>query len=462
MKSFKSLPLILVLLLAFSLTLAVPALAQEADDAASDENITAEDLGVAEPATGLFGFFQNMANGFQYALTFDPIKKAELKLEHANDALLRAQDALENNPDSIKAQEKYDKYLKKYEENMVKVQERVQIIKEKAEENPKVEQLLNQLTNSTFKQQRLMDHVSSFLDEDQKAKLQENREQSLKTMGEALKNLDNADKLPERLESAINSQAGSRLIHLKNLEVLEGLKNQLPEQALKGIENAQAKTLNRLNEALQNYDPEARRERFQAYMENSNSDQLTQIEALDTLEQSPNLLQEIKQNLPAIKNEKVEKIDNMIDAFKNDEHKIRNLERIRQIEDPQTKTLLREIEQKYVNPNTPANTPLKVDNLKETVRNSYKEGEKPVRMQEKIEGGVDKLKDVINKEEDDSLKNNVKDAVRQGVKEGEKPVRMQEKVEGGVDKLKDVNQQRVDDLHKENQTGADEAADSAN
>ncbi|HLC64288.1 MAG TPA: DUF5667 domain-containing protein, partial [Patescibacteria group bacterium] len=146
----------------FGLLAVLPVMAQDnaIEDVAMDETVTAEDLEVAEPAVGLFGFFQNVKNTVQSALTFDPIKKAELKLKQANQALLKAQNYLENNPDNQKAQEKYEKYLEKYEQKMEQVKERIGQFKEKAEENPKIDALLDKLMDNAFKQQRLMDKVS--------------------------------------------------------------------------------------------------------------------------------------------------------------------------------------------------------------------------------------------------------------------------------------------------------------
>lgn len=338
------------------------------EDVALDETITPTDLNVTLPTGGIFGFFRSVANGLQYALTFNPVAKAELRLKQANEVLLMAQQALQNNQESIKAKEMYDSYLEKYEKRMEQLQQKVEQFKDKAQNNAKIDQFLNKLTDNSLKQQRLMDHVAGLLTDDQRAKLQEKRETSLKTLGEALKNLDDVNKLPERLENAMNRQTGSRLIHLKNLEVLQGLKNQLPAEALKGIQNAEERTLKRLNTAIQSLDPEARQERLHNYLNNSNSDTVTQIEAIGALEASAETTSDLKQILPEIKKDKVERIDNAINAFKNDEHKVRQLERIRQIEDPQTKTLFKQVEEKYVNPNAPEKAPLKVDDLKQGVR----------------------------------------------------------------------------------------------
>jgi len=436
----------LALMLVIGLVLAGPAQAQESTDVALDENVTAADLGVSEPATGLLGFFKNVANGVQYAFTVNPVKKAELKLKHANDALLRAEAALANNPDSIKGQEKYNKYLEKYEKKYAQVQEKVQTFKEKAETNPAIDNFLNRFTDNTLKHQRVMDHVSSFLDDDQRAKLQETRDETVKTFGEILKNLDDKDKLPERLDNVMGEQKGSQLIHLKNMEMLGALKNQLPEDYKDMIHEAEEKSLHRLNQAIQNTNPVERHNRLNTYFENSSSDPLLQVEVLQALEEAPaNLsgLQTLKANIPAIKNGRIEKVDNMIDAFKNDNHKIKHLERIRNIDDPETKNVLRHIENKYVNPETPEGTPLRVDYLKESVRKGVHEDEKPDWMKNKVEGGVDKLKDTrSNIHPDPTLRDNVKDQTRDAVHEGERPEYMENKVEGGFDKVRDVRQQQ--------------------
>jgi len=108
--SKKILLLGLTALLAVTVIMAVRVLAQEtmaeSEDVTLDENVTATDLGVSEPTDGLFGFLKNIAGNVRYALTFDLVKKTELKLEHANTALLKAEQALAENPQSLKAQKK--------------------------------------------------------------------------------------------------------------------------------------------------------------------------------------------------------------------------------------------------------------------------------------------------------------------------------------------------------------------
>ena len=363
-------------MLVASLAISNTAMAQEelsdaTSDVTIDETVTAEDLGIAEPSDGFVGFLKSLGDGVQYALTFNPVKKAELKLKQANQSLLRAQKYLEANPDDAKAKQRYEKHIKKYEHRMAKVQEKVEHFKEVAEKNPTIDEFLNKLTDQGFKHQRIMDHVSDFLDEDGQAMLQEKRDKAIKTLGQALKNLDKTEKIPERLEKAMDGQEGSSLIHLKNLEVLKALESEVPEEALAGIKNAQEKSAQRLNTAFKDIEAKLRKDKFHNYLDNSHSDPLIRAEALQVLEEAPNLIWEIKSSLPAIKKDIVKEVDEMIEAFSDDKHKARHLERIRQMGDSTTgQVLFREIEEKYIRPEVPASSPINVDSLKAEVRDS--------------------------------------------------------------------------------------------
>lgn len=370
---------IVTLALVLVSTLAVTNVAMAQDDVTLDETVTAEDLGVLAPSSGIFGFLKNVGFGIKYALTFNPVKKAELKLNHASQALLAAATALENKPDDVKAKARYDSYLEKYEKRMDQLQQQVQNIKDKAPFNEKIETFMNKVYDSTFKQQRLMDHANSLISDEQRAKLMEARENSLKTLGEAIKNLDDVDKLPERLETALNMQDGSRLIHLKNLEVLHALESQVPDAAIKGIKNAEEQSIHRLNAALQNLEPEARIDRFHTYMDGSNSDPLVQLQALEALEDDPTTLHDIRGNIPALKNDKVERLNEVVDMLQDDPHNVRYIERVRE--------------------HAPEAVPTTRDTVKEGVRESVHEGTIP----ERVEGGRDKVKDTRNLIKDQNL-----------------------------------------------------------
>jgi len=282
-----------------------------------DETITAQDLGIAQPASGFSGFFQTLSQNIQYALTFDPVKKAELKLDNANKALLKAQQILKDNPDSEAAKAQYDAWMKKFEQRMTQVKARIQKFQDKAKDNPKVEQFLNKFTDKSFKQQRMMDYASGQLNDEEKAKLQAIRENSLKTFGEALNNLDQADKISERLEKITNQQKGSEFINLKSLEVLKNLETQVPAEAIMGIKNAQEKIMNRLNDALKAVGPNGRMKKFQEYSDESHSELPAKIKILEALQESPATPKDIKDSIPSLKNNRLKDLKEKVRSWQN-------------------------------------------------------------------------------------------------------------------------------------------------
>src|SRR3990167_6787550 len=87
-----------------------------------DENITANDLEIKEPALlpgNPFYFVKNIGRTLKSAVTFNQTKKAELALRFANERLIEIQKISEsnNNPEILtKALNKYEKELKKIKE----------------------------------------------------------------------------------------------------------------------------------------------------------------------------------------------------------------------------------------------------------------------------------------------------------------------------------------------------------
>jgi len=86
-------------------------------DVLSDENITAEDLGVNKQRllpTSPYYPVKTIWRGFRSILTFDPVKKVELNLRYANEKLIEAKQVSEegNKPEIVtKALERYQKDL---------------------------------------------------------------------------------------------------------------------------------------------------------------------------------------------------------------------------------------------------------------------------------------------------------------------------------------------------------------
>ena len=107
-----------------------------------DEDIQPEDLGVSEPKLlpdSPFYFLKNWARGIQNVLTFNPIRKAELRMKFANEKLMEVKKIVQKTQDP----EKIKKATENYQQEVEKIKNQVEKIKEKAAENPQVESFLD-------------------------------------------------------------------------------------------------------------------------------------------------------------------------------------------------------------------------------------------------------------------------------------------------------------------------------
>jgi len=340
------------------LLFAIPSLASKAlaqENTTIEPTITAADLGVSEPATGFVGWLKNLGYNIQYGLTFNPVKKANMKLDQANQRLLEAQKFLLEHPDKTQAQIQYQQALAKYERTMQKVQTLTERFKDKSATNPKIDQFMNRFTDNVLKQQMIIDKMKNNLTPEKLQLLEKIDENTLKSMSEILKNVDEPARIPDRINNAINNLPGvmAEAKYLKGLEFLNLLDENSRGDLKTIIQSSADRTLSRLQAAWKNQDPEARTERFKEYL-NGPGDPILQLKVIDQVMNDPNTPVGLKSLIPAAKNDKVQKIEEATNALKNDEHRIRYLERIRQIEDPETKPLLQGIENRYNNPNVPS------------------------------------------------------------------------------------------------------------
>lgn len=92
-----------------------------------DENIQPEDLGIGEPRLlpdNPFYFLKNWVRGIQSVLTFNPVKKAELRMKFANEKLMEVKKLVElkKNPEIIKkATENYQQETEKIKNQVEKI-----------------------------------------------------------------------------------------------------------------------------------------------------------------------------------------------------------------------------------------------------------------------------------------------------------------------------------------------------
>ena len=174
----------------------------------------------------------------------------------------------------------------------------------------RVQRLVDKFTKQEFVRQRILQRLEEKLNAE---KMEAMRERMLERWGEILDEADR-EKIEERIENAIGDNATSSEKNLHNLQVLERLKEQVPEQARQAIIRAQSNALKRLGEEFREMTFEERVEKVQDYLENLDDATTTQQILERTHSQVPNslpslpiIMRQAKERMEERREEKEEK-----------------------------------------------------------------------------------------------------------------------------------------------------------
>jgi len=258
-----------------------------------DENVQAEDLGITEPTLlpdSPFYFLKNWSRKIQSFLTFDPVKKAELKLKFANEKLIESKKLAEKE----KKSEIIEKGLKNYQKEIEEMKTAVERIKKKTTKSIKIDSFLDKFTQQQMLHQRILQKLETQVPSQAIEKIAKTREKHLESFAEVMTKLEeNNEQLKERLEKNLQKVKGSEFKDLKNLEILKKLEEKVPAETKEVIQKVRANTLKNLKETFEEM-PVQKQKKFQEYIEKVSGEKEKQMEIID------NLKQELKE-IPAIK-----------------------------------------------------------------------------------------------------------------------------------------------------------------
>ena len=301
-----------VFLLSFSLlfVFGIVALAQEippvdvTEAVNLDEDIQPEDLGISEPRLlpdSPFYFLKNWGRNIQSFFTFNPVKKAELKLKFANEKLIEVKKLVEEK----KGPEVIEKGLENYQNEIDKIKSASEKIKEKAKESPEISSFLDKFEKHQILHQNLLQRLETQVPPEAFEKIKEVRERHLEKFGEVMIKLeDRMEELRERLEKNLEEIKGSEFKNFKNLEVLKELEEKVPEEAKGAIQKAEENILKRLQGDLEKMSPEDQ-ERFKEYIDKISGEKEKQLEIMEKIKSE---IPELKENLEKVKEKIKEKI----------------------------------------------------------------------------------------------------------------------------------------------------------
>lgn len=285
-----------------------------------DEDIQPEDLGVSEPKLlpdSPFYFLKNWARGIQNVLTFNPIRKAELRMKFANEKLMEVKKIVQKTQDP----EKIKKATENYQQEVEKIKNQVEKIKEKAAENPQVESFLDKFIHQQTLHQKLLQKLETQVPPEAFEKIEEAREEHLERFKDVMLKLeDRKEKITEKLDKILEEQKGSQFKEFNNLEVLKNLEEKVPKEAKEAIKQAEENALKRLQGDLEKMSPEDQ-EKFGEYLEKISGENERHLEIMENLKakikevpETPKVL-ELKERLEEGKTKIFQKIEEKLEKL---------------------------------------------------------------------------------------------------------------------------------------------------
>jgi hypothetical protein len=310
---------------------------QNSSDAViSQEEITTKDLGVENPGilpTSPFYFLKEWRRGITKFFTFDPVKKAELETEEANERAAEIKKIEEIAPQNI---EVIRNAAENYQENVGRLKQRLEALKETSQ-NPNVDKLIDKLVDRSIKHQELFDYLEKKFEErpELKERLEANREKINELISKVPEKFENIEAFKKRLEKKIESRPEGPFKELRAVEILDRIKEKLSEQEQEKIQELKENLVERFENRIEKL-KESEKVKILApeVLEKLPGDQLRRMEILEEIRSGmtkPEIQEKIKEAREKILEEKIEKreigkeeIEKMIQEVKDLIIKIEN------------------------------------------------------------------------------------------------------------------------------------------
>lgn len=312
-----------------------PVIDEEAAEAEAeveaDAEVTNEDLGVSEasilPDSPLYGI-KRFGRKFREFITIDPVKKAEVRLKHASQELADAGQLLEKAPEDAESIAAVATSVEEYTKTVEDIKENIAAVAEEAKDAaPDTDKLLEHVLDKQIKHQKvfekieehILDKAGEGLPTDILEKIRHAKEESNTATGEMMVAIEaDPTKLAEKMDQVLESQSGSQFKDLRNVEVLKGLEDFVPEEAKAAIRQAQENSFKRFSTQLENIHPEKRGERFESYVRKFGGDRTRQMEIFDDLKQFRGTPTEVIQKIEAAKDIAAKRFQEEIEALETD------------------------------------------------------------------------------------------------------------------------------------------------
>lgn len=197
----------------------------------------AQELNVSSPnllPDSPFYFLKNIGREVQMFLTFNPVKKAELRLEFANQKLAEVEKIAEKRPDN---EELINKALQNYNQEVEKLSSYSSTLNKN---NPNNANLLSEIIKNNLIHQTILERIKN--QSQNQERVQEVKDNVLEKLTNTSFSVANAEQVKERLQEKVQNQ---EMNEIKKIEILNKMEEIIPDNAnKKALIQIQEKVIN--------------------------------------------------------------------------------------------------------------------------------------------------------------------------------------------------------------------------
>ena len=273
-----------------------------------EQTVQSEDLGIKEPKflpSNPFYFLKDWWRESKLAFAFNPLKKAELRQKITNEKLLEIRKMVENG----EKPEILEKAQNKYEIQQRKLQTTIEQLKERKIKNPEqLEIFKDKFTSHQILHDTILEKLEIQVPEEAYTKIREMRELHIERFEETMFELDEKEKVMQRLERAFENIEGSELKNFKQLEFLKRIKEQAQDDDRKEIfQQIEERMTEKFKEKIEQLTPE-KQESIKTYIKNLPGDKGKQLEILEEIKSRFENQEMIQERLEKGRDELLEKM----------------------------------------------------------------------------------------------------------------------------------------------------------
>ncbi|MEK7172842.1 MAG: hypothetical protein AAB740_02605, partial [Patescibacteria group bacterium] len=164
----------------------------------------------------------------------------------------------------------------------------VEKFKETALTSPQISKFLDKFTKQQMLQEQILEKLETKVPISTMEKIQQARENHLEKFGQVMQKLEDPNKIQIRVQKGLDALKENDIKPLLNLQIIKKLEEKFPTSTLEQIKQVKIENLQKLNEKLQAIPTQAQ-QKIENYLDKS----------ITTLERKQEILNEIKNNLPA-------------------------------------------------------------------------------------------------------------------------------------------------------------------